>query len=194
MPDPGHPPTSEAPPAMPAMPSRLAARPRDRRGLPIPPVNTHPDPATGGMLVDFTTINTTISTNLAADRRCSLCSGEMGYWVAFLGGPRAAELMRYTDPPGCVDCMKSAVTLCPFIVVERHQRLRGELAGAGSLPPGSHGENPPYWILGVTRRYRTARVPGSPFTAYLPAPFRTIHTYTYGADGRINPVPTTRHG
>jgi hypothetical protein len=82
------------------MPARLAARPRDRRGLPIPPVNLHPDPATGELKVDFT-INTTISTDLAAARRCSLCAGEIGYWVAFLGAPRAAELMQYTDPPGC---------------------------------------------------------------------------------------------
>ncbi len=191
MPDPRRPPIPE-PSA--DLPPGLAARPRDRRGLPIPPVNVHPDPATGAPRVDFTTINATASADLAADRRCSLCAGEMGYWVAFLGGPRAAELMQYTDPPGCVECVKSAVILCPFTVVERHRRLRGELSGAGSLPPGSHGEKPPYWVLGVTRRYRTARVPGSAFTAYLPAPFRTIHTYTYGADGRINPVPTTRHG
>src|SRR5439155_21703240 len=81
------------------LPPRLAARPRDRRGLPIPPVNLHPNPAIGAPRLDFTTI----STDLATDRRCSLCSGEMGYWVAFLGGPRAAELMHYTDPPGCVD-------------------------------------------------------------------------------------------
>jgi hypothetical protein len=36
--------------------------------------------------VDFTTINTTISTDLATARRWSLCAGEIGYWVAFLGG------------------------------------------------------------------------------------------------------------
>jgi hypothetical protein len=176
------------------LPPRLAARPRDRRGLPIPPVNLHPNSATGEARVDFTTINTTISTALAAARRCSLCSEQMGYWVAFLGGPRAAELMRYTDPPGCVDCMTTAVRLCPFIVVRRHRRLGGELAGAGSLPPGSHGEKPPYWVLGITRTYRAVPLPASGFTAYLPAPFRTIHTYTYGPDGRINPVPTTRQG
>src|SRR5439155_20157466 len=91
------------------LPARLAARPRDRRGLPIPPVNLHPDPATGELKVDFTTINTTISTALAAERRCSLCGGEIGYWAAFLGAPRAAELMQYTDPPGCVECMTWAV-------------------------------------------------------------------------------------
>ena len=44
------------------LPPRLATRPRDRRGLPIPPVNEHPDPATGTPKVDFTTINTTVST------------------------------------------------------------------------------------------------------------------------------------
>jgi hypothetical protein len=31
--------------------------------------------------VDFTTINTTVSTDFAADRRCSLCAEEIGYWV-----------------------------------------------------------------------------------------------------------------
>jgi hypothetical protein len=172
------------------LPARLAARPRDRRGLPIPPVNLHPDPAAGELKVDFTTINTTISTALAADRRCSLCAGKIGYWVAFLGAPRAAELMQYTDPPGCVDCLTWAVRLCLFIVVQR-RRLSGDLAGGGGLPPGSHGEKPPCWVLGITRAYRSVALPGSGFTAYLPAPFRTD---TYGADGRINPVPTTRQG
>lgn len=86
------------------VPAALAARPRDqRRGLPIPPVNIHPAPGTGAPMVDFTTINTTTSTRLASNRECSLCGAEMGYWVAFLGGPRAAELMRYADPPGCPD-------------------------------------------------------------------------------------------
>src|SRR3954453_15357558 len=78
MPKPRRPPTPE-PPA--DLPPGLAVRPRDRRGLPIPPVNVHPDPATGAPRVDFTTINATASAALAADRRCSLCAREMGYWV-----------------------------------------------------------------------------------------------------------------
>jgi hypothetical protein len=66
----------------PDLPPMLAARPRDaRRGLPIPPVNEHPDPSGGRWHVDFTTINTTISTRLATERRCSLCGEPMGYWV-----------------------------------------------------------------------------------------------------------------
>jgi hypothetical protein len=65
-----------------SLPASLAARPLDpRRGLPIPPVNVHVDPDTGAPVVDFTNINTTLSTDLAAHRRCSLCGSEMGYWV-----------------------------------------------------------------------------------------------------------------
>jgi len=40
-------------------------------------------------------------------------------------------------------------------------------------------------VLGITRTYRMR---------FLPAPFRTIHTYAYGPDGRVNPVSATRHG
>ncbi len=185
--------TGPTPAARPDLPAGLAARPRDaRRGLPVPPVNVHTDPTTGTSTVDFTNINTTVSTELASVRRCSLCGTEAGYWVAFLGGPRAAELMRYTDPPGHPECLRAAVTLCPFIAIEQHRRARADRPGAGMIPPGSHGDKPPYWVLGITRRYRTLFLPEHGFTAYLPAPFRTIETYVYAADGRINPTPTTR--
>lgn len=181
----------EAPPNLPAT---LATRPRDsRRGLPIPPVNLHPTP-TGGEAVDFTAINTTTSTRLASNRQCSLCGIEMKYWVAFLGGPRAAELMQYGDPPGCPDCIRAAVTLCRFIAIGRHRRARADRSGAASIPPGTHGDKPPYWVLGITRRYRTAFLPDRGFTVYLPARFRTVETYRYGPDGRINPTPDIRQG
>jgi hypothetical protein len=66
-------------PDQPELPATLAARPRDaRRDLPIPPVNEHPDPSGDGSHVDFATINTTISTGLAANRRCSLCGSGDG--------------------------------------------------------------------------------------------------------------------
>jgi hypothetical protein len=102
------------PSAMPGLPPSLAARPHDpRRGLPIPPVNVHPDPRTGAPAVDFTTLNTTTAIRLAGDRRCWLCGQTMGYWCAFLGGPRAAELRQYTDPPGCVDFISTTWSQSP---------------------------------------------------------------------------------
>jgi len=60
------------------------------------------------------------------------------------------------------------------------------------IPPGSHGDKPACWVLGVTRRYRTLVLPEHGFTVYLPAPFRTVETYRYGPDGQIDPTPDTR--
>ncbi|MEU8660632.1 hypothetical protein [Actinoplanes philippinensis] len=134
--------------------------------------------------MDFTTINTVTSTELAAARRCSLCGDLMGYWVAFLGTPRTAELRRFTDPPGHPDCMRAALALCPHIAIARHRRARADRPGAGVIPAGSHGENPAGWTLATPREPR--RVPAAGFTVYLPAPFRTVDTYLYGPDGRLS--------
>jgi hypothetical protein len=138
--------------SMTALPDTLAARPRDpRRGLPIPPVNLHPE-SNGDVTVDFTNINTTVSTDLATHRRCSLCGVEMGYWVAFLGGPRAAALMRYTDPPGCPERMRAAVRLCPFIKAAQFAISEPYLAanrGVYEQPTswcGVGSSNPSLWL------------------------------------------------
>jgi hypothetical protein len=176
------------------IPPTLAARPRDRRGLPIPPVNLHPDSTGANTVVDFTTINTVASTYLALEHRCSLCGEPFGRWIAFIGGPRAAELMRYTDPPACPDCAHAAMRLCPYITAARHRRAPSDRPGAGIMPPTANATKPAAWLVGITRRYTTHYLPGHGFTVYRPARFATIHTYHYGPDGRIDPDPTTRQG
>ena len=134
----------------PDLPATLAARPRDaRRGLPIPPANEHPDATGDGSHVDFTTINTTTATRLATDRRCSLCSEPMGYWVAFIGTPRTVELLRFTDPPGHPECVNAALVLCPHIAIERHRRARGDRPARASCRPVRTGTNRPGgpWVV-----------------------------------------------
>lgn len=174
------------------VPPTLAARPRDaRRGLPIPPVNVHPAPDGGpGAYVDFTTLDPATSARLAVERRCSLCEQPMGYW-AFLGTPRAAELLRYTDPPGHPECMTAALTLCPHIALARHRRARADRPSAGVMPPGAHGDKPDGWTLGVTRSHRSMFLPAHGFAVYLPAPFRTVHAYRLGPDGQLTRRPDT---
>jgi len=60
------------------------------------------------------------------------------------------------------------------------------------MPPGSHGDKPAGWTLGITRTYRTLFVPEHGFTVYLPDPFKTVRAYVYGPDGRLQPAPHTR--
>jgi hypothetical protein len=112
--------------------------------------------------------------------------------VAFVGTPRAVELLRFMDPPGHPECMTAALALCPHLAIERHRRARADRPGGGIMPPGSHGDRPAGWTLGITRTYRTLFIPGHGFTVYLPAPFRTVRAYVYGPDGRLQPPPGTR--
>ncbi|WP_233559173.1 hypothetical protein [Micromonospora radicis] len=54
------------------------------------------------------------------------------------------------------------------------------------------GDKPDRYLLGITRAYRTRFIPEDGFTVYLPAPFKTVHTYLYGPDGRLRPATDTR--
>ena len=126
------------------LPVSLAARPRDaRRGLPIPPVNVHPDPRGGERAhVDFTTINTSISTQLAAGRRCSLCGESMEYGVAFLSTLVPPSCCGTPTRPDTPECLRVALTLCPHIARARHRRARADRPSARIMPPGPSGNKP----------------------------------------------------
>jgi hypothetical protein len=102
--------------------------------------------------------------------------------------------MQYTDPPACPPCARTAITLCPFISIGRHRRARTDRPGAGIVPPLSHVDKPDRWVIGITRDYRTVFLPDHGITVYAPARFRTVETYSYGPDGRIDPTPTARRG
>jgi len=129
------------------MPPTVAARPRDRRWLPIPPVNLHPDATGANTMLDLTTVDVPAPTRLALDRRCGLCGEPLGYWIAFIGSPRAVELMRYADPPACPDRAHAAVRLCPSITMARHRRARADRPGAGIMPPTANAAKPAAWVL-----------------------------------------------
>jgi hypothetical protein len=75
--------------------------------------------------------------------------------------------------------------LCPHIAIGRHRRAGAERPNAAVIPPGSHGEKPDGWTLGITRRYETRFFPEHGFTAYLPAPFPTVREFTYDAHGAL---------
>ena len=85
-----------------------------------------------------------------------------------------------------------ALTLCPHIALDRHRRAHADRPNAGIMPPGPRGNKPDGWTSGITRSYRSMILPAHGFTVYLPAPFRTVHTYRYGVDGQLTRRPDTR--
>ena len=88
--------------------------------------------------------------------------------------------------------MTAALSLCPRIALNRHRRARADRPGGGIMPPGSHGEKPDRYVLGITRSYQTRFIPEHGYSVYLPAPFKTVYEYEYGPDGRLNTAPRPR--
>jgi hypothetical protein len=164
------------------MPAALAARPRDeRRGLPIPFTSDIPD---GGH--DFTTIDARRIVQCVTGKLCALCGEPLGYWLAFIGGQNAADNRAYTDPPGHPDCMRWAITLCPFIAMRRYKRAPEHRHEGKDIATaeGFHHPHPDRWGLAITRAYK-AGPDRHGVMVFRPAPFKDITWYHYGPDGQI---------
>ncbi len=94
----------------------------------------------------------------------------MGYWVAFLGGPGAAEQRCYVDPPMHPDCAEAATRLCPHIAHRRSGRST-KISEDTITPPGFVLDKPEVWIMGITRTCRQLAAQ----RRLLRRPLRLIH-------------------
>jgi hypothetical protein len=171
------------------MPPSLAARPRDGRGLPIPPVSILDDGT-----IDFTNINTLTGLELASQRRCSLCGEPVGRLVGFLGGPKAADVGAYADPPGHEACLRAACLLCPHLRYRRHTR-RTDPPGqpTAEIPPLFSGDKPEAYVLVTARGYRIVPHPANHAPLYVPDAYVSVTRFDYGPDG-ILVVPQRKGG
>lgn len=99
------------------MPERIARLPRDKRGFPIP-WNVLQDNG-----VPFFTVNDSEKHNLALrSRLCPICGDCLGRWKWFAGGPLSAfhEAGGYFDLPGHADCMRYALSTCPYLALPQY--------------------------------------------------------------------------
>ena len=164
------------------IPPALAARPTDRRGLPIPySAGTTPE----GEYVP-TAVDAMKAWMCGTERRCGVCGELMGYWVAFVGGPMSAETRTYTTPPMHIDCAEASIALCPHIAYESRNRARKHKGEVVTMP-GFVDDKPDEWFLYVTRSYEqklyTRR--GHEGYVFLPAPAKFIRRFVYDDGGHI---------
>ena len=157
----------------------------DRRGLPVPYMNQHfPDGDEGTMRVDFTAIWAPGVMKCAQERWCGVCGKALGYWVAFVGGPRSAASRTYQDPPFHPSCADFAMGVCPHIVLPHHRRASDARAGRDAGSSGEAGAprqavmgRAETWVLGVTRSYEMRFLDGYP--VFRAAPFKQTRTFGY---------------
>ena len=139
------------------VPPRLAARPRDARGYPIP-VTVLVD-ANG--LPDFRVTDTRQWLRAVQFRTCGLCGEPLGRHLAFVGGPACHDNRIFTDLPMHRDCAEYALKVCPFLALRnfRYATKLPSLEGVAALNVNEmvSDARPACFFLGVTRSYRPVR-------------------------------------
>lgn len=164
--------------AIPAQMKNLPLCPR--RGLPIPYVNA----MTSDGRPDFAVLDSAKVRTVAERRLCGVCAEPLGYWMAFVGGPRAASEREYVDPPMHPDsCAPAALRLCPWIARESMWRLPTARSDAG-FPSGFTGDKPEEFVVYLTRGYRHTLTRDG--VVFRPHPAKALTRYHY-VEGRLTP-------
>lgn len=97
-------------------------------------------------------------------RLCGVCGRELGYWIAFIGGPKSVEGRAFHDPAMHVECAEYSLDVCPYMVgaaghaSEEVLARREERDGVARRVLEHVTDEPPDRVaLYVTRRYEVRR-------------------------------------
>ncbi|ONH52917.1 hypothetical protein CcI49_32825 [Frankia sp. CcI49] len=150
-----------------------------RRNVPIPAVTAHhPDGEP-----DFSTVDGREAFRLASEGRCGICAQPFADEVAFLGGPGAAAVGAYHDPPMHEGCAEASTRLCPHLA-RRDMRRLTDRRSTGELPAGSSPEKPDVWVMWICQGFSGAVVNAMP--VFLPEAYTRLRIFTYTADGQLH--------
>lgn len=134
---------------------RMAKRPRDPRGFPVPYFVAWVD----GVPL-FHVVDEEKWLRCVRHRRCWLCGEELGRRFAFVLGPMCTISRVTSEPPEHHDCAEFAARYCPFMVNPRMKRLPQSTLPEGYQPPaGVHVErNPGTYAIWSTASYQPFKV------------------------------------
>lgn len=142
------------------IPSRLASRPRDARGYPIPWMAA----VDANGVADFRVQDRTKWLAAEKLRCCTMCGESMGRHLAFIGGPVSHRTRLFTDLPMHKDCATYAVQVCPFLAAPRMRYAEGvQMDGVVTQVgvPGMVLDRPERFFVATTRDYELVNVPGN---------------------------------
>ena len=124
------------------IPPRLAARPRDRRGFPVPYATLCSDDGTPDFRV----------TDAVNRKLCGLCGCLLGRRLAFVGGTRSHESRTFTDLPMHRGCAEYALRVCPYLALPNMTHAQKVTTQAEFLRASAFvtSERPERFALGIT--------------------------------------------
>jgi hypothetical protein len=151
------------PTAVVPIPPRLARRPRDARGYPIP----------YGVLIrkdgtpDFRVVDLERWQHAVQHRRCGLCGEPLGAHLAFVGGPLCEANRVFLDLPMHRDCAEYALQVCPYLALPKTafvDTAKVDTEGHTLHVSTDVAEDKPerFW-LGIAKGYAVVQLPGSSY-------------------------------
>jgi hypothetical protein len=155
------------------IPTRLASRPRDGRGLPIPfTVLLMPDGKPDFRITDQ------VAWSQAVQRKiCALCAQPLGRHKAFVGGPLAAKNRLFTDLPMHRDCAEYALQVCPFLAAPNFRYAESLRLPAEGVKVQTSAmvstERPNKFFLGISLGYSLVRAPNDTILVHA-APWQEL--------------------
>lgn len=160
------------------IPARLARRPRDRRGYPIP----------ASVLVDADGVPDFRVTDhekwfqLVRLKCCALCGEQLGRHLAFIGGPLSHQNRLFTDLPMHKECASYAVQVCPYIAAPnfRYAETLTEKEGLiQAVSAAVHTDRPERFFLGTTKACRPAQLPDGTLVVQA-SPWESTEWWVHG--------------
>lgn len=102
------------------MPERIARRPREARGYPVPFVNhVYANGTPDLRILDQRKVNRCVE-----ERRCAICGEKLDETVVFVGGPACLDNRFFADPAMHADCADYATKVCPFLACQNFHHSR----------------------------------------------------------------------
>lgn len=134
------------------VPSRMARRPVDRRGFPVPWFVAKIDGEW-----DFRAIEAGKITLAVGKRLCWLCGEPLGKYLAFVIGPMCAINRVTSEPPSHLDCAVFAAQACPFLAHPNMRRNEKHVPDHKPMPGHPLEHNPGATLIWIAKTYSEIR-------------------------------------
>lgn len=140
-------------PELSPLPVRMIALPIDERGYPIPWFVAYVDGKP-----EFRAMDGRKWTKAVRERRCWVCGGRLGAYLAFTVGPMCLLNLTNSEPPSHAQCALWSAQNCPFLSRPHMTRRENDLPGEMEGPAGiGLTRNPGAVAVYVTDSYKIFR-------------------------------------
>lgn len=130
------------------LPQSMRSLPLDSRGFPVPWFvqwfgDDGQPTAFGKGKPDFRCVDARKVGIAVVERRCWICGGKLGRWLAFAVGPMCVVTRTTSEPPSHRACAEFAAMACPFLTQPKMRRNEVERHPDRIEAPGMHLEHNP---------------------------------------------------